>query len=68
MACKISRFKFNWEYLGIVKNELDKRKVDKRVEIKEAFQKIWKELDQDINELYRLNDKENIKMNWNERI
>ena len=32
----------------IVKNELDKRKVNKRVEIIEAIQKIWKELDQDI--------------------
>ena len=48
MACKISRFKSNWEYLGIVKNELDKRKVNKRVEIIEAIQEIWKELDQDI--------------------
>ena len=33
---------------GIVKNELDKRKVNKRVEIIEAIQEISKELDQDI--------------------
>ena len=33
---------------GIVNNELDKRKVNKRVEIIEAIQEIWKELDQDI--------------------
>ena len=33
---------------GIVKYELDMRKVNKRVEIIEAIQEIWKELDQDI--------------------
>ena len=44
VACKISRFKSNWEYLGIVKNELDKRNVNKRVEIIEAFIEIRSEL------------------------
>ena len=33
---------------GIVNNEFDKRKVNKWVEIIEAIQEIWKELDQDI--------------------
>ena len=34
--------------IGIVKNELDKRKVNKRVEIIEVNQEIFKVLDQDI--------------------
>ena len=53
---------------GIVKNEHDKRKVNKRVDIKEVIQEIWKELDQDI--IRNCVDSmtwENIKMNWNER-
>ena len=36
---------------GIVKNELDKSKVNKWVDIIEAIQEIWKELDQDIIEI-----------------
>ena len=48
MVWKIFIFKSNRKYLGIVKNELDKRKVNKRVEIKFAVQEIFNELDQDI--------------------
>ena len=33
---------------GIAKSEIDKRKVNKKVEIIEAIQEIWKEHDQDI--------------------
>ena len=44
----IFRFKSYWKYLDIVKNELDKRKINKRVEIIKTVQKFLNELDQDI--------------------
>ena len=42
------RIQIQFRIYGIVKNELDKRKVNKRVEIIEAIHEIWKELDQNI--------------------
>ena len=48
MACKISRFKCEREYLGNLRIWLIRERLQKKVEIIKAVQEILNELDQDI--------------------
>ena len=48
MSCKTTRFKFNRKYLGIMKQELNKKKVNKRTGLIEKVSEIRNDIYQEV--------------------
>ena len=52
MSYKIARFESNRKYMGIMEEELNKRKINKRAELIEIVRNFWNDLDQEVTRDY----------------